>query len=93
MNLMEDAVAEKRARIVDKHAAALLDELIANGIDALGVAGGIVINMGSDSACHVFYVMCDDIACASGGPPEPQVFLDDVARSMLQSTATPEKRS
>jgi hypothetical protein len=74
-----------RIRIVDAHAAAMLAEMRKEGVDALGVAGGVVIAASdprSGSQCHVFVQMRPDIT-TSNGPADPMAFMTDVAYTMI----------
>lgn len=73
-------------RIVEKHAQALLDELNEIGVDALGVAGGIVMGAsvpGSGSPCHVFFVLGEDVGTVTG-ECSGAAFVRDVAKAMSQ---------
>jgi len=77
--MKKQTMLKKREQIVEKHMEALLRELQRSGFpDAVGVAGGVVLN----GQCHVFFVM-DDNVVRDGVPADGQEFLGDVARVML----------
>jgi hypothetical protein len=74
-------------QIIDKHMAALLLDLKRHGIDALGVAGGVVLaTPAGASACDVFFLVVGDIGLADGAPFDSGDFVRDVAKAMSGSS-------
>jgi hypothetical protein len=76
------------ADIVDRHAEAMLTELQAEGIDPVGIAGGIMLaaqDKKSLSPCHVFMLIQPGLKTANGDTVPAAEFVADMAHAMLRS--------
>jgi len=91
----EETMSESEAieEIIGRHMQALLDELYEQGIDAAGVAGGVVLAAGGTGPnCHVFASIQPTIGIRGEDGQVSQEglvprFLDDVANAMARSAA------
>lgn len=75
--------------IINRHSTALLSELRANGIPAIGLAGGVMLAeraASGGSMCHTFYVV-DTGAVPEGTDTkfDLDAFVYEVARIMLNT--------
>lgn len=77
--------------IIQKHLCALVKELYESGIEALGIAGGIILHdddvtLESGSPCHVFHLIQEGVESLSGGVLTEEEasarFVTDVAETM-----------
>ena len=86
MSEREQIVAKhKREQIVEKHMKAMCIELKRFGVDAIAVAGGVIL--AGTAECHVFFVADADIkVMGSDGSPhdfESDLLLREVGECLL----------
>jgi hypothetical protein len=88
----ESEIGKLREGIIDRHMRALLTELQEHGLDAIGVAGGIVMDslttkdVSEGAPCHVFF-LAEHVATVedAGEPLDASEFVRDVARAMTRA--------
>jgi hypothetical protein len=87
---IEETDEEVVSAIVDEHMKNMLADLQELGLDAVGVAGGVVLATDAGpSKCHVFYMIEPTVAVTKDGKTTQAglgvTFLGDVAASMVRS--------
>ena len=89
--MRSDDDPQKRNAIVERHLRSLAKELLDNGFNVIGIAGGVAIDYGSKegSIVHTMSVLSKNATCADA-PASPQQFIREVGHQMMVVAAMEE---